>query len=321
MTTPPTPVSTTGPLFIVFNLGSGAGDADEVRAAIRQACDAAGRTFELMSVDQPGKLPAVAREAVERARKVQGVVVAAGGDGTLNAVAQAVLGSGCAFGVLPQGTFNYFGRTHGIPAQADAAMQVLLHAPVQPVQVGLVNQRVFLVNASLGLYPKLLEDREGWKKQLGRSRLVAFGAGLATLLRGYRNLRLHIDAEGEARDVRTPTLFVGNNALQMEQLGFPLAQAIDHGALAAIMLKPVGRLSMLALLLRGAFGRLGDADQVASLACAQLNVRLARFGARRVKVATDGEIVWMPLPLVFKVSPEPLWLIRPTSPAPERAAT
>jgi diacylglycerol kinase family enzyme len=192
---------------------------------------------------------------------------------------------------------------------------------VQPVQVGLVNQRVFLVNASLGLYPKLLEDREGWKKQLGRSRLVAFGAGLATLLRGYRNLRLHIDAEGEARDVRTPTLFVGNNALQMEQLGFPLAQAIDHGALAAIMLKPVGRLSMLALLLRGAFGRLGDADQVASLACAQLNVRLARFGARRVKVATDGEIVWMPLPLVFKVSPEPLWLIRPTSPAPERAAT
>ena len=69
-------------------------------------------------------------------------------------------------------------------------MQALLHETAQPVQVGLVNDRVFLVNASLGLYPQLLEDREAWKKRLGRSRLVATGAGLISLLRGYRSLRL-----------------------------------------------------------------------------------------------------------------------------------
>ncbi len=315
------PASTGGPLFIVFNLGSGAGGADPAHQAIQQACDAAGRACHLMNIDSPSQLPAKAREAVQRAQQAGGVVVAAGGDGTLNAVAQAVLGSGCAFGVLPQGTFNYFGRTHGIPADIAPAMQVLLHAPAQPVQVGLVNGRAFLVNASLGLYPKLLEDREGWKKQFGRSRLVAFGAGLATLLGGYRSLRLRIEVEGTARNVRTPTLFVGNNALQMEQLGFPLAQAIDQGALAAIMLRPVGRLAMLALLLRGAFGRLGDADQLLSLGCVQLTVNTARpFGARRIKVATDGETFWLPLPLQFSVSPEPLWLIRPDTPAPERAA-
>jgi diacylglycerol kinase family enzyme len=313
---------TRGPLFIVFNLGSGAGDAERAQAAIQQACTEAGREFHLISIDKPSQLPARAREAVQRAQQADGVVVAAGGDGTLNAVAQAALGSGCAFGVLPQGTFNYFGRTHGIPADTALAMQVLLHAPVTPAQVGLVNGHVFLVNASLGLYPKLLEEREGWKQQFGRSRLVAFGAGLATLLGGYRSLRLRIAVEGRARDVRTPTLFVGNNALQMEQLGFPLAQAIDHGSLAAIMLRPVGRLAMLALLLRGAFGRLGEADQLVSLACVQLTVSAARpFGARRIKVATDGETFWLPLPLQFAVSPEPLWLIRPDTPAPERAAT
>ena len=315
------PVSAAGPLFIVCNLGSGAGHADLAREAIQHACVAAGRAFELMSLDRPSDLPAVARKAVQRAQQSGGVVVAAGGDGTLNAVAQATLGSGCAFGVLPQGTFNYFGRTHGIPADTAMAMQVLLSAPVQPVQVGLVNGRVFLVNASLGLYPKLLEDREGWKHRLGRSRLVAFGAGLVTMLRGYRSLRLRIEVEGQTRDVRTPTLFVGNNALQMEQLGFPLAHDIDHGALAAIMLRPVRRLAMLGLLLRGALGQLGDADQVLRVACVRLNVRMRRpFGARRIKVATDGEICWLTLPLEFSVSPEPLWLIRPDTPAPERAA-
>ena len=315
------PPPTSGPLFIVFNLGSGSGDGASARAAIQQACDAAGRGFEMMDVDAPGKLPALAREAVQRAQKAQGVVVAAGGDGTLNAVAQAVLGSGCAYGVLPQGTFNYFSRTHGIPADTAEALQVLLHASARPVQVGLVNGRVFLVNASLGLYPKLLEDREAWKQQLGRSRLVAFGAGLLTLLRGYRSLRLRIEVQGTVRKVRTPTLFVGNNALQMEQLGFPLAKDIDGGALAAIMLRPVSRLAMLALLLRGAFGKLGEAGQVISIPCVRMNVHSARaFGARRVKVATDGEIVWLPMPLEFEVAPEPLWLIRPDTPAPERAA-
>ena len=316
------PPPTTGPLIIVFNLGSGSsGDEDGARAAIQQACDAAGRAFELINVGDPGELPALAREAVQRAQQAQGVVVAAGGDGTLNAVAQAVLGSGCAYGVLPQGTFNYFSRTHGIPADTAQAMQVLLHASARPVQVGQVNGRVFLVNASLGLYPKLLEDREGWKQQLGRSRLVAFGAGLLTLLRGYRSLRLRIEVQGQVRHVRTPTLFVGNNALQMEQLGFALAKDIDGGALAAIMLRPVSRLAMLALLLRGAFGKLGDADQVISIPCRRMNVHSARaFGARRVKVATDGEIVWLSMPLEFAVSPEPLWLIRPDTPAPERAA-
>ncbi len=308
------------PFFIVFNVGSGHGDAAEARAAIDGACAEAGRELHVLVVEDPQRIGDLAREAVKRAQQANGIVVAAGGDGTINAVAHATLGSGCAFGVLPQGTFNYFSRTHGIPADTAAAMQMLLHETAQPAQVGLVNGRLFLVNASLGLYPKLLEDREAWKKKFGRNRLVAFGAGLMTLLRGHRNLRLRIEVHGETHDVITPTLFVGNNALQMEQLGLPESQAIDSGELAAVTLRPVGRLSMLWLLLRGALGQLGEADQVVNFSFSRLTVRRSRaFGARRLKVATDGEITWLTLPLEFSVSPEPLQLIRPAALAPERA--
>jgi diacylglycerol kinase family enzyme len=306
------PPPSDGPLCVVFNPGSGAGDADAARLAIEQACAAAGRALRLRCVDDARRLVVIARDAVHDARAGGGVVVAAGGDGTLNAVAQAVLGSGCAFGVLPQGTFNYFGRSHGIPQDTAQAMQVLLNAPVQPVQVGLVNGRVFLVNASVGLYPQLLEEREGWKSKFGRSRLVAFGAGLATLLRGYRSLRLQVEVQGQVRQVRTPTLFVGNNPLQLEQLGFAQAQAVEQGALAAIVLRPVSRSTMLWLLLRGAFGQLGSADQVISIACTRLEAGLGwPPTVRTIKVATDGEVLRLPLPLQFRVAPEPLWLIRP----------
>lgn len=311
----PAPTSapqTTGPLFIVFNLGSGAGDADGERLAIEQACASAGRELHVLQVDDPQRLAIIAGDAVRRAQAAQGVVVAAGGDGTLNAVAQAVLGSGCAFGVLPQGTFNYFGRAHGIPQDTAQAMQLLLHAPVQPVQVGRVNDRLFLVNASVGLYPRLLEEREGWKRRFGRSRWVAFGAGVATLLRGYRSLRLQVEVQGQTRRVRTPTLFVGNNSLQLEQLGFAQAQDVAQGALAAIALRPVSRATMLWLMLRGAFGQLGQADQVLSIACTRLKAGLGwPMTARSIKVATDGEILRLPLPLEFSVAAEPLWLIRP----------
>ena len=70
------------------------------------------------------------------------IVVAAGGDGTINAVAQAALGRDCTFGVLPKGTFNYFSRTHGIPADTGEGMKVVLQGSAQPVQVGLVNNHL-----------------------------------------------------------------------------------------------------------------------------------------------------------------------------------
>ncbi|RZI78360.1 MAG: diacylglycerol kinase [Variovorax sp.] len=306
-------------LLIVLNAGSGSGAAADARLAIEAGCAAAGRDYRLYEVDAPGRLQPLIREAVGRARELKGVVVAAGGDGTINAVAQATLGSGCAFGVLPQGTFNYFSRTHGIPSDTAEALQVLLTEPPRAVQVGLVNDRVFLVNASMGLYAKLLEDREAFKAQYGRHRWVAFWSGLVTVMRGERPWHLHMAWHGRQRDIRTQTLFVANNALQMHRVGLAEADAPEQGQLAAVALKPQGAFAMLGLLARGAIGRLGEAESVESFTFESLAVQPMR-GRRRVKVATDGEIAWMQMPLQFRVSPEPLWLVRPDV-APELEAT
>lgn len=299
------------PIFVVFNRASGHGDRDEVGPAVEAACAAAGRKCELFPVEEPGRLLERAREAVQRAQRVQGVVVAAGGDGTINCVVQAVLGSGCRFGVLPRGTFNYFARANGIPNDMQGALRVLLEESAIEVQIGLVNERVFLVNASLGLYPQVLQERETWKRKLGRSRPVAFFAGLVTFLRGHRALRLVIERDGEAREVRTPTLLVGNNELQMAQVGLPDAQTDERGHLAGVMLKPVGRWALLALLGRAARGRLGDDHDVVSFAFRTLTVNGRSFASRRIVVATDGEVHRMALPLRFTVAPHRLPLIRP----------
>jgi diacylglycerol kinase family enzyme len=98
----------------------------------------------------------------------------------------------------------------------------------------------------------------------------------------------------------------------MEQIGMPLAEALEEGQLAAIAPRPVGTLAMLWLVIRGALGRLGEADNVVRFGFRRLTVKpRKRHRSHRFKVATDGEISWMSAPLEFRVSPEPLYLLKP----------
>jgi diacylglycerol kinase family enzyme len=297
---------------IVINPHSGQHASAQTRQLLSALFQEAGRECEFAPAHLGGAdVQAVCDWAARRARERGAVLVASGGDGTLNAAAQAALTHGCAMGVIPQGTFNYFARAHGIAQDAEAAARALLRATARPVQVGLVNGHVFLVNASLGLYPQLLQDREAFKQQLGRRRWVAVLSALVTLFEWRRQLTLEIEADGDTVVLRTPTLFVGNNRLQLEQTGIEpeVAQRAGEGRLAAIVVRPIGSAAMLGLVLRGALGRLGEAEQVHSVALRALTVRPWR--TRRVKLATDGEVRWTTAPLRFEVSAQPLMLMLP----------
>ncbi len=114
---------------------------------------------------------------------------------------------------------------------------------------------------------------------------------------------MRIEFATNVRDVTTPTLFVGNNRLQLEQVGLQEAGALDEGSIAAIMLRPIGTLAMLWLLCRGAFDTLGDASTVESFTFNSMVVK-PRLGIRgdKVKVAMDGEVRWLRAPLEVRVS-------------------
>lgn len=313
------------PLHVLMNAGSGSLDEshpDELRAALQ----ASGRAWKLVPLTPPD-IEHSARLAVAAAKHAGAIVVAAGGDGTIHAVANAVSDSGCVMGVLPEGTFNYFCRAHGIATDPVEALQQLLQGQVIPVQAGRINGRLFLVNASVGLYPVLLEDRERFKSVLGRSRLVAGLAAIYSMLRRPVQMTLSMRGQADAasgqvsgqRIFRTPTLFVGNNALQLQQIGLLPATAEEAALptlarqLHAVVLAPVSTLRLFWLALRGALGSLGEEpESVWHFPFQQLEVRRHGYpGQFHVQVATDGEVRWMRTPLQFEVVPEALHLIVP----------
>ncbi|WP_394240384.1 diacylglycerol/lipid kinase family protein [Halopseudomonas laoshanensis] len=298
------------PFFMVMNTGSGSQKAQDIQDTIARVMQESNRRYELMAVDDGAELIPTAKKAVALAREQGGIVVAVGGDGTLNAVSQVVLGSGVPFGILPQGTFNYFGRAYGISQETEIAARCLVDARIQPVNVGLLNDKVFLVNASLGLYPQLLEDREAYKQRFGRSRLVALWSALATLFRAHRQLKVQIDHEGKREVLRTPTIVVDNNALQLKHMGLDRKPEVKHSNshLVAITSKPLSTLNLYGILLRGLLSRLGEDEHVISFGFNTMTVRLGA-GRKRTKVAMDGEISYMRSPLIFKVAEHQLPLL------------
>jgi diacylglycerol kinase family enzyme len=254
------------------------------------------------------------------AAEVGGAVIAAGGDGTASTVATALLAHAREtqapprpMGLLPLGTFNFFSRAHALPSEPAAAARVWLRGQLAPVQVGLVNDRAFLVHAALGLYPKLIEDREEFNSRYGRSRAVALWAGMHSLLRGGGALDLTIERSGKRQSVRATTLFVGNNRPQLERIGVAQAACVEQGLLAVVWMRPASAGQRLWLAVRGAVGELGGADAVVGEALAELTVtpHRARWlkDRRPLKVATDGEVVRLQAPLRFTVSPAPLPLL------------
>lgn len=308
-------------LFIVFNMASGRRGRHDTLRTIEGVLSAAGRPWELLEVSRASKLSQAAARAVRLAQERNGAAVAAGGDGTINAVAQAVLETGEAglpFGVLPLGTFNYFARDNAIPLEMPAALRVLLAGRLRPVQVGLVNERAFLVNASLGFYRRLLEDREAFKQRYGRERWIALLSALWSLtFREQRRFAVRVEHGGEASLIRASTLFIGNNALQLEEVGIPEASELRKGRLVAIGVRPASKPVMLGLALRGATRSLAGAEHAFRFTFQRMEVQRVApaAGARPVKVALDGETLRIAPPLVFRVGAKPLWLLSPAQDA------
>lgn len=134
-----------------------------------------------------------------------------------------------------------------------------------------------------------------------------------TLLREHRQWVLEVEHEQGRERVVTPSIFVGNNPLQLEQIGLDEAEDVRHrGRLAGVIVKPVSTAELLWLAVRGLLGQLEEEERVRDFSFETMTVRLlSRVGRRGIKVAVDGEIFWCQPPLTFKVAPQPLMLLAP----------
>lgn len=245
------------------------------------------------------------RATAERAR----AVVAAGGDGTINTFAQALCGGGVPLGVIPSGTFNYVAKNFGIPEKAEDAAALIAMQHTVAVDIPTVNERVFLNNASIGLYANAIRQREQQQARFGRHRWVAFAAALYAMMRPGRLLDIEVDTDNTTRRFRTHILFVGNNARQLEDYNLKGSDCLARGDLVFHVAKPHTRRGLLVLALRLVFGYTTQADELESFCASKVTISARR--RRTLRAALDGELIQLTLPLRFAVRRKALQMLLP----------
>ena len=299
---------------VIINAHAGTPSMSDTVSRLTAAFAASGITAEVLVARTGAE---VATHAAQAVAGKPSLIVAGGGDGTLSAVAAKLVGTDTALGILPLGTLNHFAKDLGIPLELDAAIEVIAAGNTIVVDVGTVNDRIFLNNSSLGLYPRLVRVREHQQQSLGRGKWPAFAWAVFFVLRRFSfvSVELDVDARHEVR--RTPVVFIGNNHYAMQGLLIGTRERLDGGELSLYIPRALTRWGLLRMGLRALLGRLSpDIDLEATMAKA-ICIHSRRAA---VHVAIDGEVQTMPMPLRYAIRPAALRVIVPRGSIPTKAS-
>jgi diacylglycerol kinase family enzyme len=250
--------------------------------------------------------------AATAARTGADAVVAAGGDGTISAVAAALVGGHVPLGVIPLGTLNHFAKDLHIPLQMQAAARVLAAGHVQRIDVGEVNGRIFVNNSSIGIYPSMVRERDDQRARWRRKKWFAMGIAAVRALRELPLLDVRLEIAGGTLQRKTPLVFVGNNRYEFSLPALGARHVLDAGELSVHVANCTTRWRIVRLAMRGLMGRLRPTADFDVLYTAQLWVDTPRS---HLTVALDGEIMHLAPPLAYCTRPAALRVLTP-SPRP-----
>ena len=292
-------------IVVILNARAGAAVAQpRIEAGLADLFRAAGREAEIITLRE-GQNPAdAAREAAARAS----IVVAAGGDGTVSSVVGGIIDSPAALGVLPLGTLNHFAKDLHIPLDLPTAVAVVAAGRIGQVDVGRVNDRVFVNNSSIGIYPGIVEAREALRSQ-GYAKWVAMAIATARVLRRYRGVTVSIDVDGRRRTWRTPFVFVGNNEYAIDGIRLGARARLDAGKLFVYLAPRVRAHHLPLLLMKALVGRARRSGDFEIVPATELWIGTRTDG--RLRVAFDGEVAKMALPLHYQARARALRVVLP----------
>jgi diacylglycerol kinase family enzyme len=233
------------------------------------------------------------------------LVVAAGGDGTVSAVASALAGTEVAMGVLPLGTLNHFAKDLGLPLDLGSAADVVARGKTVRVDAGSVNGRTFVNNSSIGIYPNIVVVRERERRR-GRGKWTAFLKATWATLKRSPFWTVRVEAQGRRIQRKTPFVFVGNNEYEIQGLEIGKRSSVSAGRLFVYVAAPVTRAGLIWMAVTALFGHL---DQTRSLEMFGVEEAWIDTRHKHLRVSTDGEVTLMRSPLHYRLLPGALKVV------------
>ncbi|GAC1387516.1 MAG: diacylglycerol kinase family protein [Candidatus Saccharimonadales bacterium] len=231
------------------------------------------------------------------------MLVAVGGDGTVNAVADEAIKHKRTLAVIPQGTFNHFSKDLGLPQTLEAATDVVMAGRARKIDVGQVNNKIFLNNSVIGFYPQLVTKRENLQERFGKWLALIFSA--CAVLSRVKTFHVELVINGETKFIRSTLMIVANNKYDFQNFGLASRSVMDEGKLYLYIIKSKTVIHMAFVSLRLLLGRVRDED-FDYYSATEFEVRPKR---RVVHVALDGEPIKLTTPLKYSCLAKALTVI------------
>ena len=284
-----------GTMFL--NPSSGARTTHNELAALEDSARDGG--LEVIRLTRELDVGEIVRQHIQRGRAL---FVAAGGDGTINGVIQALVNTDAILGVIPVGTFNHFARDLGLPLDWRSALDVAISGSTRQVDAARVNERFFVNNVSMGLYPELVARREEKGRDYSRWKARAY-AVIATLQK-YPHVSVTVETEHHQEAVRTHILMVSNNSYDLSRIGIQTPRStLEEGRLTIYWLPHLPRLALMRFIAHFLAGRVREAPGFRSFRTARAKMQSSR---PRLSVGIDGEVFTMNTPLIITIVPKSL---------------
>lgn len=288
---------------VILNGSAGSGTNDDVAGLFKKA----GIAANISIAKNGGELNSLAKLA---AKSPSSVVVAGGGDGTLNTVASEIVDKGKIFGVLPLGTLNHFAKDLGIPLDLPGAIRTVKEGHVTAIDIGDVNGHIFLNNSSLGLYPDMVRRRDKAQQMLNRGKWSAFVKATLDVMRRCKFVRVEVRGEEVKMRRDTPFVFIGNNQYRLDGFGIGGRETMNRGDLCVWIGRSLRPAGLFMLGFRSMIGRLRGARDLEVFAGKEFEIQLRQ---NRVRVALDGETTILESPLHYRSRPQSLRVLVPRS--------
>jgi len=274
-----------GQVHVVLNPAADRGRAGERREELSQALEAAGILAQVVLTDGPGHAIELARDAV---RAGATVVAAAGGDGTIHEVGQALVGTDVALGILPMGSGNDYIRVLGIPRDLAGAAAILARGEVRVVDVANVNGQFSLNSVGMGIDGQIAADYLRMRALKGE-----LGYLTATVLEVIRFRAFRAEVVGDGWTFTGKALAVSVMNGPYAGGGYRLAPqaCLDDGALDVGIIGDYPRVVRCVVLPKTRDGTYLDLARVHAKKAQRVSIR----SDRPVPVHMDGELLPEPI--------------------------
>lgn len=284
-----------GTLF--FNPSSGAKLPESEREEMTRAASEAG--LEVIPLTRQIDCAQTIRERMARGVRL---FVAAGGDGTITNIVQPLVNTDAKLGVIPVGTYNHFAKDLEVPLEWKAALGVVLNGDTRQVDSARINDRFFVNNVSLGLYPELVARREEKGRDYPRWKAKLYAA--YRTLRKYPSVTLTIESAHHQEIVRTHVFMVSNNSYDLSRIGIEASRnTLEEGRLSVYWLPHTSRWKMMKFVGHYLAGNVRETPGFRSFRTASMKMQSPR---KTLRVGVDGEVFTMQTPLVMTSVPKSL---------------